>query len=73
MKHPEPRIDQLLTQLCDELCTQERITGLQSVLILREQGGTVFRATSGKPVPESCDDISDDQLVAAITLKCRAS
>lgn len=48
-RHPDPAVNQALIQLADALCTWERGTGRQSVLILREQGGFEFRAQSGKP------------------------
>lgn len=60
MQHPDEKVRQAITALCDRLCTWERATGRQSALIIREQGGFVFRAASGKPsIPEG---ISDAQL-----------
>ena len=64
MLHPDRDVSQALIKLCDALCTWERSTGHESVLILREQGGFVFRAMSGKPtVP---DDVVDAQLLQII-------
>ncbi len=63
-QHPDPDVKQALVRLTDALCTWERNTGRESVLILREVGGFVYRAVSGKPdVP---DDVSDDQLMKII-------
>ena len=67
MEHPDPEVKQALVRLTDALCTWERNTGRESVLILREQGGFVYRAASGKPnVP---DDVSDAQLMRTIGIK----
>ena len=64
MEHPNWEVRQALINLCDALCIWERSTGHESVLILREKGGFVFRAMSGKPnVP---DDVVDAQLVQII-------
>ena len=61
MIHPCSDVQQALVRLDDALCSWERATGRESVLILRETGGFVHRAVSGKPdVPE---DISDPELV----------
>lgn len=62
MKHISPRVQQALDRLLNELCEWERNTGRQSGLILREQGGFVCRAQSGKPV--NLLDISDAQIIA---------
>ena len=64
MQHPDPEVRQALIRLTDALCTWERNTGRESVLILREVGGFTYRAMSGKPdVP---DDIPDDHLMKII-------
>lgn len=64
MKHPDRDVEQALTRLSDALCTLERSTGRQSVLIVREQGGFVYRAMSGKTgIP---DDVTDEQLKKTI-------
>jgi hypothetical protein len=60
-QHPDEEVQRALIRLCDALCSWERATGRQSVLILREAGGYVFRAGSGKPdIPA---DLSDDLLM----------
>jgi len=60
-KHPDEEVQAAIIRLSDALCTWERNTGRESVLILREQGGFLYRALSGKPnVP---DDVSDDHLL----------
>ena len=59
-QHPDKDVNQAIVRLLDALCSWERSTGRQSVLILREQGGFIVRAQSGKPnIP---DDVSDDFL-----------
>ncbi len=61
MQHPDEEVRQAIIVLCDRLCSWERNTGIESILIIREQGGFVFRAASGKPgIP---DDIPDAQLI----------
>ena len=63
--HPDFDVQQAIIRLNDALCTFERSTGRQSVLIIREEGGFAHRSMSGKPgVPE---DVSDEQLLANIT------
>lgn len=61
-EHPDLEVRKALIRLCDALCTWERATGQESVLILREQRGFQFRAQSGKPIPRSNDDVSDSML-----------
>ena len=64
MEHPNDDVRQALIKLSDALCTWERSTGRESVLILRESGGFVYRAMSGKSnVP---NDIEDADLVRII-------
>ena len=64
MQHPDPEVRQALIRLADALCTWERNTGRESVLIVREAGGFVYRAVNGKPdVP---DDVADEQLMMLI-------
>ena len=60
-KHLDPHIDHLLVQLNDALCTWERSTGRQSVLILREQHGFEHRSVNGKPCV--VDDVDDRTLL----------
>lgn len=55
--HPSPDVQAAIVRLSDALCTWERETSRQSVLVIREQGGFVYRAQSGKPgVPDFVDD-----------------
>lgn len=63
-QHPDPDVEHAIIRLCDALCMWERSTGRQSVLIIREQGGFVYRAASGKPIiPE---DITDAEAVEIV-------
>ena len=60
MKHPDREVQSAIIRLNDALCTWERATGRQSVLIIREQEGFEHRSVSGKPnVPT---DIPDETL-----------
>lgn len=61
-EHPDQEVRKALIRLCDALCSWERATGRESVLILREQGGFQFRAQSGKPIARMHDDVSDSML-----------
>lgn len=64
MQHLDENVQKAIIRLNDALCTWERATFRESVLIIREQGGFVHRSVSGKPnVPE---DITDEQLFALI-------
>lgn len=64
MQHPDREVNQALVRLNDALCSWERSTGRESVLILREVGGFVHRTASGKPnIP---DDIPDEILMDRI-------
>ena len=64
MEHPDKEVQSAIIRLNDALCSWERSTGRESILILREQGGYVHRSASGKPnIPE---DISDDVLLGRI-------
>lgn len=64
-EHPDPEVRHAIIRLNDALCSWERNTGRESLLILREVGGFVHRSQSGKPgIP---DDISDAQLLGMIT------
>ncbi|MCK4858395.1 MAG: hypothetical protein KAT58_10530 [candidate division Zixibacteria bacterium] len=62
MEHPNPDVQAAIIKLSDALCSWERATGRQSALIIREQGGFVYRAESGKPGISA--DIPDAQLFA---------
>lgn len=62
--HKDPEVQKAIVRLDDALCSWERATGIDSVLILREQGGFRHRAVSGKPdVPA---DITDSELIRNI-------
>ena len=63
-QHPDAEVRSAIVRLCDALCSYERATGLESVLIIREQGGFVYRAMGGKPtIPV---EISDESLLALL-------
>jgi len=49
MRHECREVQQAIVRLADALCQWERDTGIESVLILREERGFVFRAANGKP------------------------
>lgn len=66
MEHPDREVNAALVRLNDALCSWERSTNRQSILILREQGGFVHRSASGKPIPPSNDDLSDAHLTSVI-------
>jgi hypothetical protein len=64
MEHRDPEVQKALIRLNYALCMWERNTSIESVLILREQGGFVHRSVSGKPgVP---DDVTDSQIIHII-------
>lgn len=61
-QHEDDEIRAAIIRLSDALCSYERATGLQSILIIREQNGFCYRAISGKPdVPP---DATDESLLA---------
>jgi len=62
--HKSHDVTKAIIHLNDALCTWERTTGLESVLILREQGGFVHRSVSGKP--GAPDDVTDQELINII-------
>lgn len=65
MTHPSPDVQQAIIRLNDALCIWERSTGLESVLIIREQGGFVHRSMSGKPgIPA---DVTDEQILDTVS------
>lgn len=65
MEHPDREVRAAIIRLADALCSWERGTSRESVLIIREQGGFVFRAMSGKPnIPE---DIPDEQVLRMVS------
>ncbi len=60
-EHLNENVRRAVTALADALCEWERMSGIQSVLIIREQGDFSFRAQSGKPgIPE---DVTDAMLL----------
>ena len=62
--HLDKNVNRALLDLDAALCTWERSTGRESVLIIREQGGFEHRSVNGKPgVPP---DVVDDQLWALL-------
>lgn len=64
MIHFDQEVQAAIVRLSDLLCEWERATGRESVLIVREQYGFVYRAASGKPgIP---DDITDAQLLEGL-------
>jgi len=64
-QHLDEDVEHAIIQLCDALCQWERGTGRESVLIVREPG-FAFRALSGKPIPDSCDDLDDTHFLKNI-------
>ncbi len=65
-EHPDAEVQAAIIQLCGRLCTWERATGRESILVLREQGGFCFRADSGKPLDSGLDDIPDEMLLRRV-------
>lgn len=64
MEHPCQEVQQAIIRLNDALCSWERSTGRESVLIIREVGGYEHRSASGKPgIPA---DIPDEDLFATV-------
>ncbi len=49
MEHRDLEVRKAIIRLNDALCMWERATSVESVLIIREQGGFVHRSVSGKP------------------------
>jgi hypothetical protein len=64
MEHLDKDVRHALIRLNDALCTWERSTGRQSILILREEHGFVHRSASGKPF--DVPDISDEELFKGV-------
>ena len=62
--HPDGEVQQAITRLNDALCSYERNTYRESILIIRQQGGFVHRSVSGKTGIH--DDITDEQLMEMI-------
>lgn len=65
MEHLDEDVQAAIIRLNDALCSWERATSRESVLIIREQGGFIHRSMSGKP--DVADDVSDEQLLAMIS------
>lgn len=55
-QHPDEDVRRALIRLCDALCTWERSTGRQNLLVVIEQdhenGRFEFIADCGKPIPD---------------------
>ena len=64
MEHPDKEVQAAIIRLTDALCTWERATYRDSVLILKEEGGFKHRAFCGKP--DNSPDISDEHLLSLI-------
>jgi hypothetical protein len=63
--HPDAKVNAALIRLNDALCTWERSTGRESVLIVRETGWQ-HRSMSGKSLPEG-NGVSDVMLLQCVT------
>ena len=62
--HLNEDVNKALLALDSAICSWERSTGIESVLIFREQGGFVHRSVNGRPgVPE---DVVDEQIISMI-------
>jgi hypothetical protein len=56
-QHKDKEVQAAIVRLTDALCTWERETGRENILIIREVDGFEFRAINGKPnVPDDLDD-----------------
>ncbi len=64
MEHRDLEVRAALIRLSDALCSFERATSIESVLILRESGGFEYRAVSGKP--GIAKDVTDSQLFSLL-------
>lgn len=74
MKHLDAEIDDAITRLLEKLISWERMTGRQSVLILRENNGEMpgqemtepgfaLRAVNGIPLGRDSDDLTDEWIL----------
>ena len=61
--HPDPEVHQAVIRLCDALCSWERATGRQNLMVVMEQGGYEFIADCGKPL--SHQHLSPEEFVKA--------
>ena len=69
MNHPDKRVQDAIIKLNDALCSWERATGRESVLIIREQGGFFHRSISGRPLRDSdLHGISDGEFIENIII-----
>jgi len=59
-QHPSPDVRRALLNLADALCSWERTTGRDNLLIVKDTVGCEYRSLSGAPVP---DDIPDGHLI----------
>jgi hypothetical protein len=66
-EHPDKEVQAAIVRLADALCTFERATGIENVMIIREKGGFVFRAISGKPVPTQPYFPADEDLLNMVS------
>ena len=62
MEHSSEYIQEKIQALLDQLCQDERSTGIESILIIRDKRGFCLRAVSGvqKFAP---DDLTDQELL----------
>lgn len=65
-EHPCPEVQRAIADLDAALCEWERNAGLQSALVIREQGGFCHRSVAGKPFVRN--DVSDERLFAVLGL-----
>ena len=63
-EHRDPEVQKAIVRLNDALCMWERGTSIESVLIIREQGGFVHRSVSGKP--NVLEFVTDDELITTV-------
>ena len=62
-KHPDPEVMAAIIRLSDALSQWERMTGIESALIIKESNWS-YRAQSGKPIVP--DFVTDTQLLEMI-------
>jgi len=60
-EHPDREVQAAIVRLADALCSWERATGMENVLIVKQMDGWRFRAMNGKPNVPS--DVDDDDLL----------
>lgn len=61
-EHPSADVRRAALSLLDALCTWERTTGRENVVIIKDSIGCQYRSFSGAPQPE---DIPDIQILEA--------